>query len=502
MRFFYKKHLIYINIFILSLLFSACDSGITEPSDASSSIPPPRTLQQIKDSGKLRALITYSGTSYFLYKGKPMGFEYELLQQFADDLGVDLELVISHNMDSLLPDLKAGKADLIAHGLTITSDRKEEVKFTDYLYLTHQVLVQKKPDNWRKMRWSKLQTHLVRDAIELIDDTIAVRKESAYIKRLANLSNEIGGEIHIDTLEGNLSTDKIIKKVVDGEIEYTIADNNIASINASYYPELNIKVPISFSQRIAWATRQEDTTLTHAVNQWLNGMKDEVDYYVIYNKYFKNKRRFRRQVKSDFYSLNKEKISPYDDSIRKNAGHIGWDWRLLASLIYQESRFKPAAKSWAGAKGLMQVMPTTAKGLGIKDRTDPKQSLKGGSRYLEQLYDEFTNVEDSVQRIKFAMASYNCGLGHVLDAQRLAEKRNLNPHIWDGNVEKMILALSYPQNYNQEGIRHGYVRGMEPYTYVKQIFKRYNHYKVFIPVDPDGKRTAEERAFGEELSQS
>ena len=503
MSFFYKKHYIYLLIFLFSAIScSDTDNGPVSSPEVAEQALPHRSLQEIKESGKLRALIAYSGTSYFLYRGQPMGFEYEILQRFADELGVELELVVSDNIDSLLPDLRAGKADLVAHGLTVTSDRKEQVQFTDYLYLTQQVLVQKKPEGWRKMRWSKLQTYLIKDAIELIDDTVSVRQASAYIERLDNLSDEIGGKIHIDTIQGSMSTDKIIKKVVDGEIEYTVADKNIASINASYYPSLNIKVPVSFSQRIAWATRKEDTTLTHEINKWVKGMKKEVDYYVIYNKYFKNKRRFRKQVKSEFYSLNKEKISPYDDSIRKNAEKIGWDWRLLASLVYQESRFKPAAQSWAGAKGLMQVMPATARELGIKNRADPKGSLRGGSKYLDQLFKEFTQVEDTIQRIKFAMASYNCGLGHVLDAQRLAEKRNLDPHRWDDNVEKMILALSYSKNYSQEGIRHGYVRGIEPYTYIRQIFKRHKHYVAFIPENPDGKRSPEEKAMGDPVSKA
>jgi len=437
-------------------------------------------LNEILKDGKLKVSTTYSGTSYFLYKGQPMGFEYELLERFAEYLDVELEIIIANNIDSLIPNLNNGKVDLVAHGLTITTERQEEISYTDYIYLSHQVLVQKKPDNWRKLNWKKIENSLIHDAIELIGDTVSVREESSYLHRLNNLSEEIGGAIIIDTLHGSLSTDEIIKKVVDGKIKYTVADDNIAKIVSSYYPILNIEVPISFSQRNAWATRHSSPLLLEELNKWLKTFKKEVDYHVIYNKYFKNKRNFRRRIKSDFYSLNGNSISKYDDLIKQESKKIDWDWRLVSSLIYQESRFDPKSKSWAGAGGLMQIMPATAKELGVKDRTDPTESVVGGTKYLNILWKRFDSINDPVQRKKFVMASYNCGYGHVLDAQRLAEKRDLDKTKWDDNVENMILQLSNPKNYNDPIIRYGFVRGIEPYNYVEQIYERFDHYQEFI----------------------
>ncbi len=437
-------------------------------------------LSDIKSRGVLRAMTTYSATSYFLYRGEPMGYEYELLKRFADYLEVDLEIVVSDNIDSMFYHLNKGEIDLIAHGLTITQERKEDVSFSDYLYLVNQVLVQRKPENWRKMRWNRIERDLIKDPIELIGDTVSVRKNTSYFSRIKNLSDEIGGEINIDTLPGRLSTDEIIQMVVNGDIKYTVADNNIAAINASYYPILDITVPISFSQRIGWAVDKHSIELLAAMNEWIGEMKKETDYYVIYDKYFKNKRDFRRRVKSEFYSINNNRISEFDPLIRKYANEIGWDWRLLASLVYQESRFEPEASSWAEAEGLMQIMPGTAEELGIEDRSDPEQSLSGGTKYLFQLYSNFEDVPDSLERIKFTMASFNAGLGHLEDARRLAEKRGLNPNIWEGNVAEMILALSYPKSFNDPVVLYGYVRGIEPYTYLSQIFERYNHYLHFI----------------------
>lgn len=477
-----RQPVFYMLLLVVASIIQGCNNGSGPARQDAAHRMDGRDLQEITQDGKLRALTTYSGTSYFLYRGQPMGYEYELLKRFADHLGVDLEIHVSENIDNMLHELNQGNVDLVAHGLTITSDRMEQVNFTDYLYLTHQVLVQKKPDNWRTMKWSRLQSALVHDVIELIGDTVSVRMNSSYYKRLVNLSDEIGGEIVIDTLPGDLSTDEIIKMVVDGEIKYTVADNNLANINASYYPVLDIDVPVSFSQRIGWAVRPGSEELLAAVNDWIDEMKDEVDYYVIYNKYFKNKRNFRKRIESDFYSLTNNSISKYDQIIQTHADRIGWDWRLLASLVYQESRFNPTAGSWAGATGLMQLMPATARELNVKNRTNAEQSIRGGSTYLDRLWSKFEAVEDSIQRLKFTMASYNCGLYHVKDAQRLAEKNALDPVTWDENVEEMILQLSYPKYYNDPDVEYGYVRGLEPYTYVRQIFERYEHYRKFIDI--------------------
>ncbi|MCT4589062.1 MAG: transporter substrate-binding domain-containing protein [Carboxylicivirga sp.] len=439
-----------------------------------------RDWSEIKEDGVLKVMTTYSGTSYFLYKGEPLGFEYELLQKFAtkNDLKIDLRIVSS--LDSLFYYLNKGEVDLIAHGLTETRDRKKFVSFTKPLYNSRQVLVQKMPDNWHKLHWKKIEDALLHDAIELMGDTVAVRAHSSYHKRLINLAEEIGGEIFIDTLPGTLTTEEIIEMVVDGQIKQTVADLNIASLMASYYPVLNIDVSLSTTQRMGWVVRQSSPQLLNAINEWLLPYKKESEYYVIYNKYYKNKKDYKRRVNSDFYSLKQNQISKYDDLIKKEAAKLNWDWRLLASQVYQESKFNPSAVSWAGAVGLMQMMPATAKEMGVQWRSNPEQSMQGGVRYLSQLLSRIENVEDSLQQVKFALASYNCGLGHVEDARRLAKKYNLNPNLWDDHVEKMILALRFPKNFNDPVVKHGYLRGKEPYNYVRQIFERYDHYQKFI----------------------
>jgi membrane-bound lytic murein transglycosylase F len=440
-----------------------------------------RDLPDILEEGKLRALIAYSATGYFLYRGQPMGYEYEMLTRLARHLGVELELRVARDLDQMLEILQSGQVDLVAHGLAITEGRKEEVSFTDYLYLTKQVLVQRKPDQWRKMTLDGIRDNLILDPVGLIGDTVSVRKNSSYLRRLVNLSREIGGGIVIDTLDGNLSTDEIIKMVVDKKIKYTVADRNLAQINASSYPILDVGVPVSFSQRIAWALRKNATGLKEVTDEWIRKEKQNGDFNYIYNKYFKNRSSFNRRINSDFFSLTEGRISPYDSLIKVYAAPLGWDWRLLAAQVYQESRFNPEAMAWTSARGLMQLMPETAGELNIADPEDPRQSLEGGVRYLMQLSKAFEQVPDSTDRIKFTLAAYNCGLGHVEDARRLAESRGLDPNCWEDNVAEVILGLSYPRNYNDPIVQFGYLRGVEPYRYVRQIMERYRHYTSFVP---------------------
>jgi membrane-bound lytic murein transglycosylase F len=478
-----------ITFFLVFLLYTGCQPQTTENDTPdktgtfASSTPAliEKDLEQIRADGVLKAITIYSATSYFLYRGQPMGYEYELLQRLADYLELELEIVIAKNINQLFEMLNQGDADLVAYGMTITTERKEQVDFTEYLYLTRQVLVQKKPAGWRTMKRHEIQAVLVSDPIELIGDTVSVRKNSSYYDRLENLMEEIGGIIYIDTVPGQLSTDEIIEKVVNDEIKFTVADNNIASINSAYYEDLDIDTDVSFSQQIAWAVRKNSPNLLSVINEWISLMKEEVDYYVIYNKYFENQKFFQRRAKSELFSINTDKISPYDSIIQKYAAPVGWDWRLISAIIYQESEFDSQAESWAGAKGLMQMMTSTAQEMGANNVLDPKENIKAGISYLHHIWQQWVDIPDSVQRIKFTLAAYNCGYYHVVDAQSLAKKNEKNSLIWDNNVEDMILKLTYPQYYQDEAVKYGYVRGREPYAYVKEVYNLYEQYKELVP---------------------
>jgi membrane-bound lytic murein transglycosylase F len=235
--------------------------------------------------------------------------------------------------------------------------------------------------------------------------------------------------------------------------------------------------------------RKNSPKLRKAANDWIKTSKKKNFYYVLYDKYFEDKKRYRRRIASDLFSKNEGKISSYDKIIRSNSENLGWDWRLVSSLVYQESRFNQKIKSWAGAGGLMQLMPATAKELGVININDPIDNIRGGTTYLKKLHKRFDKIEDSIQRIKFTMAAYNCGFGHVRDAQRLAEALGDDPARWDDHVEKSILKLRQRKYFTRPEIRYGLVRGSEPFNYVRDIFRRFDHYRELVPFEAVQKGT-------------
>src|SRR6478736_4304109 len=362
-------------------------------------------LDQIRERGFINALIDNNSMSYFIYKGAPMGYEYELLQRFTQAIGVDLKIKLVTGVEESFDLLNKGEGDVIAFPLTINQERKEFVTFTDPLFNTNQVLVQRRPADWAANPYLA-EKKMIRNPIDLIGKDVYVMRNSSFKLRLENLSKEMGGEIRIHEDSVATETESLIHKVVNGEIDYTVTDQTIAMVNAVYYPELDVKTLISLPQQIGWATRHDSPLLLQAFNNWLAAVKKDGTFQVIYDKYFDSPRTTQQRMSSDFSSLNGGKLSPYDDEIKEGAKLLGWDWRLLASLAYQESNFKPNLVSWAGAVGLMQVMPVTGQRFGAGDLQNPKQNIKAGVRFLKFLDNQWMKtIKDKNERLKFVLAS-------------------------------------------------------------------------------------------------
>ena len=437
-----------------------------------------RDLSEITETGSLIAISDYNSTNYFIYRGQPMGYQYELLQDLAKHLDIRLEIVVSNDLEETFNCLLMGDCDLIALNLTVTKERKKKFDFTIPHSQTRQVLVQRKPEGWQKMTERQVEKELIRNQLELGQKKIHVQQNSAYYVRLQNLEEEIGDNIDIIDLPEDAET--LILQVADGLIDYTVADENIALVNQTYYPNLDVQTAISFPQNLAWAVHSGADELRKEINNWLGEYRKSTRYALIYNKYFKNQKS-AGIVKSDLFALSSGRISVYDEYIKDYSENIGWDWRLLASLIYQESRFDPKARSWAGAFGLMQLMPSTARRFGITSSSPAGEQIRAGTefiRWLDKRFDEA--VPDPEERIKFILAAYNVGPGHIFDAMALAEKDGIDPDIWTGNVDVCLLKKSDPEYFRDPVVKYGYARGRETHNYVIQVLERYEHYKNLI----------------------
>ncbi len=426
-------------------------------------------LPQIKDSGQLVVLTLYSSTTYFNYRGQEMGFQYELCEQFAQSLGVKLKVKVARNAGELIRMLLAGEGDLIAYNLPITRDRMDSLIYCGNEVITHQVVVQR----------SNGRAKPLTDVTQLVGKEVYV-KPGKYYERLVNLDQELGGGILIRRMASDsISLEDLITEVARGEIAYTVADDDIARLNKTYYPNLDIRLAVSFDQRASWAVRADCPLLAEAVDRWHAENRTSPAYAASMKRYFEISKSVPH---SPILSLREGKISHYDDLFKKYAAQIGWDWRLLASLAYTESNFDTTAVSWAGARGLMQLMPRTARAMGMPEgkEANPEESIKAAVKYLGITTRSFTEVPEG-ERINFVLASYNSGIGHVFDAMALAEKYGSNKYVWRDNVEKFVLLKSNEEYFTDPVCKHGYFRGQETYNFVREIMGRYEQYKKKIP---------------------
>jgi membrane-bound lytic murein transglycosylase F len=472
------KKLIFLYAFLVTVLISCSDNNSVSKNTKSDYVS--FDLDSIRKRGKLIAVTDFNSTNYFIYRGEPMGFNYELLKSFSDQIGIDLEIETENNLEHAIGMIKSGEADLLAIWIPVNSSGKRDILFTEPIYETRQVLVQRKPRNWLSLNADTLNKNFIRNQLDLSKKTVYVQEGSSHVERLINLAEEIGDSIYI--VEVPYESEKLIKHVANGDIDYTVCYENVALVNSTYYPDIDVNTSVSFPQGLAWGIRKKNSdVLLHVLNSWITSYKKTGSFDLLYAKYFKNSRS-GTIVRSDYYALNTGKVSQYDDLIRELSARIDWDWRLLASLICQESHFNPYIKSYAGAYGLMQIMPVTGRNFGIDITSSPENNMKAGILYINWLQSIFDpKISDDNERLSFILASYNAGPGHILDAMELARKNGKDPEKWDGNVALWLLKKSDPKYYNDIVVKNGYFRGTESVRFVSEVLERYKHYKNIIP---------------------
>jgi membrane-bound lytic murein transglycosylase F len=423
-------------------------------------------LEDIKKRGTLRAVVDNSSTSYYIYRGRRMGYEYEMLRNLSERIGVQLRLVITDDIDEAFKFLNQGKADIIAMNLEISDERNQYANFSQATNSLSTVLVQ------------RAEGEVLEDLSKLDQKTVHIRSGSIYKEQLEALQDSLN--IQLEIIEVQESSENLVDKVVSDEIDYTIVDNDIALVNATYYDNIDVSLEINEATDVAWAVRKNSPELLKEINQWIEKGKDSDYFAILYSKYFLNKKNSYFRNTSAFSSISGDRISVYDEIIKKAANELGWDWRLLASLVYKESRFDTSAVSYAGAQGLLQLMPVTLKRFGVDNANDPYESLMAGVNFLKYL-DKFwrERVPDSNERIKFILASYNVGHGHVEDAWRLAFKFGKDTQRWS-NVAYYLERKSQREFYRDPVVESGYAKGHVAVAYVREVLSLYESYRVLI----------------------
>lgn len=480
-----KKVLCFIEIVLSFFIMTACHNGEHQSESEENktdtllvetlSIDTVTTFERLQEKGVLVAVTNCGDINYNMYNGHPSGFQFELLKGFCDTYNLKLEMMVNDNMDSCFNLLDSCKVDVVATGLGLTKNLKKKYLLTNPIFAQKSVLVQRMPKDWGSMSTeNEVENQLLRSPLDLAGKTVHVIKGGHASKMLEFLSEEIGDTIYVVECD-TLNNIELMQKVNEGQIDYTVVDEYIAKMASYGLNSLDTKLALSVEQPIGWAVRRQDSdsSLVMALNDWIDNTEQKHLNRVM-QRYIKN----GRYISSRREESN-SRLSAFDGAIKKTAKRIGWDWRLLAALIYQESRFKLDLESEKGAFGLMQLMPSVMNRFGVDYDSSPEEQLEAGGKLISYLDKSLKNkVVDSLERVKFVLAAYNAGLGHVYDAQRLAKKYGKSPDLWEDNVDYFILNKS--KYYNDTCCKSGYLRGKETYRFVEEIMERYYHYQALM----------------------
>lgn len=494
----------------LLLVIAGCDregekGALVEPEP-----PVERDLEEVRAEGVLRALATIDSTTYFLYRGTPMGYDYALLLRFAKQQDLKLEMVLVRDREELVRKLNAGEGDIAAGRLVPDYSEDAPAAYTVALFKTSPVLVQQEspvaapPEPAEEALGDdqvfdptytgssgpigprEISVRPIRRHSGLAGREVGVPESSEYSARALEIFDLATDDVEIVEVEDAESYEEVIRDVSEGNLRLAASPRNLAELAESSFTNILVYPTLGPTHAAAWAVRPNSPELLAAINGFLAQDGELPRFDALYEKYFIDRRSYVERVDSEYLTSVTGRLSDYDHLFREHAPKIGWDWRLLAAQTYQESRFKPRAKSWAGAAGLLQLMPATARQFKVTNRFDPEENVAGAVRFLDwqqNYWDE--KILDPDERLQFILASYNAGHGHVQDARRLAEKHGDDPKSW-AEVAYWMLQLAKREVYSDPVVVYGYCRGLEPVTYVERILNRWAHYRLFIEDQPDG----------------
>jgi membrane-bound lytic murein transglycosylase F len=414
------------------------------------------------------------------------GFEYELAKQYADNLNVGLKIVPSYSLDELFIKLNTGEVDLLAAGLSVTEQRLTRFNFAPSYAKVSQKLVFKQ-GNIRPRRISDLT------------GTLMVTASSSHVESLNRLK-QVNPDLNwIETTD--FDGEELLIKLLNDEIDYTIVDSNTLATNRRYYPEISVGFTIQDAEPLAWmVSKNSDDAILASLVEFFGEVHHNGALLALDDKYYGHIEQFNYVETRTFIKAVKTRLPEYQEMFEKYSQEI--DWRLLAAISYQESHWKPHARSHTGVRGMMMLTLATARQMGIKSRLDAEQSIRGGSKYFKRMIAKMPDRIPAPDRIWFALASYNVGFGHLNDARIITQQQGGDPDRW---VEvKTRLPLLQQKKYYKK-TKYGYARGSEPVHYVDNIRRYYDTLTWLDTKSKEAIEAAEEaeviRAMEQELQQ-
>lgn len=429
-------------------------------------------------------VVTLSGaTTYFTIQGEEMGYQYDLLKLYAESVQLPYTLTVLPNLDSIHRRLADGRADLSITPEAVNRSNQERWRLAGPTTEHALVLVQRR-------RSAPTDSTYIQNVAELIGKPLYVLSGAHHEQRLKNLGAQLGTALDIRVLQSDtVNSEDLIGLVATDSIDYTVVDSELARLAQRYYPNTDISLEVGFPQRLRWVTALDRRGLAESLDRWAESRPSQQGAKSIYRRYFEAYRLQGEGVSTGTGQgvqrlpvVPKGAISLYDEIFKSYAKDLPWTWHLLAAIAYQESRFQAGIIGWSGARGLMGIMPATGRIYGATKEMllEPETSVRVSVRCLRDTERAFLSVPDVEERLKFTLAGYNAGIGHVQDAQRLAEKYGADKHIWTGSVEKYILLKSEPKYYSDPVCKYGYLRGRETYRYAQEVQERYQNYQRIV----------------------
>ncbi len=419
---------------------------------------PPPMLDQVRELGELRVVTRDSPTAYFVGPDGPAGPEFDLVRDFAEELGVTLVIETVDNVSEILPHLASGKAHMAAAGLSITESRLEYLNFGHPYNAVDMHLIY------------RLGTGKPQSIEDIIGARIEVVAASSHSDMMASLK-EVYPQLDW-TENADQEVAELLTKVAMGEIDYTIADSTEFNIQRHFYPDLRVALDLKIEGPIAWAFRKDDDdSLLARADEYLIQSGRTGFLAQVKDRYFGHTEKFDYVGTRAFIRHFESRLPRYRDLFEEAGAAFGIDWRLLAAQGYQESHWRKNAVSPTGVRGIMMLTQATAEYLDIEDRMDPASSIFGGAEFLAQMMERIPDSVDEPDRTWMALAAYNVGFNHVKDARQIVEWQGGDPDKWL-DLSKALPLLAKSKWYSR--VPYGYARGWEPVLYVNNIRSYYN----------------------------
>lgn len=433
--------------------------------------PPPKLRYPLTDK-KIKVLALHSINSFFLYDGEEHGLEYELLQLYANHANLAIDIVTVENYKQMYDSIAHGNFDVVMGTLFVNAAMDSVTPFSNTLYHSDIILATTEIETLKVPGTSSSINVIHHSPIHFW-----MNENDSIVLNLKESINHLGVE---------LSKEKALERVANKEFSSLVIDKHDFLIMHSYFPQLIEHTVLQREQPVGFAFNPHSESLKDHFNAWQASKRHAADYAFTLRKYSDHSAFIKNKLKYEMPVIRKGIISQYDSLIRRYAEKEAFNWKFIAALIHQESRFRPTVVSPVGAYGLMQLMPSVAKTykINFKKLSSPDLNIATGTKYFRWIYNHFDKPGFTDEdKLKFSLAAYNAGIGHVFDARALATKYKLDPNVWSDNVEVMLLNKSTHKYYADPVVKYGHCRGYETRIYVRNIMQYYEHYLNFLPVE-------------------